>query len=176
MMWWHWWFMAASFSVCFGPSAGDVRPNAFPSLVPSSLPRPGLWFLTWFSHVQNIAGPPACDDSFHCFFLCPCWTFRAGGSDVWDGEVRLKDSLAIYWPAWEQRLDVWVYWFPARNLWVIQSRQESIEIFFCCCCWKAFKNVLLLRQTENPSLINKALLLNKTAKDTSFNISCVQSV
>lgn len=98
-------------------------------LVPSSPPRPGLWFLTWFSHVQNIAGPPACDDSLHRFLLCPCWTFRAGGSDVWDGEVRLKDSLAIYWPAWEQRLDVWVYWFPARILWVIRSRQESIEIF-----------------------------------------------
>lgn len=134
MMWWHWWFMAASVSVCFGPSAGDVCPNTFPSLVPSSVPssppRTGLWFLTWFSHVQNIAGPTACNDSFHCFLLCPCWTFRAGGSDVQDGEVRFKDSLAIYWPAWEQRLDVWVYWFPARILRVIQSRQESIEIFF----------------------------------------------
>lgn len=71
--------------------------------------------------------------------------------------------VGIYWPVFDHRLtcDLLV----SSKLF---SRQQETIKSFCC-----IQNVHWLRQTVNSGLINKALLLNKTGKDTRLSTHCV---
>lgn len=82
-----------------------------------------------------------------------------------------KESLAIYWPVWEQRLMCGLLVSSkdpvSHSVQARADRNPFVEMH---------SKSLFLWCTDNSGLINKALLLNKTVKDVSFNILCAQSV
>lgn len=76
--------------------------------------------------------------------------------------------LHMYWPVWEQRLMCGL--LVSSKDTVSHSVQTRADMNLFC-----FKNVLLLLLwAASSDLINKALFLNKTSKDGSFNIFRVQ--
>lgn len=118
-----------------------------------------------------ITGHPPCDDMINHFlhieqllnsYICE--------NDGWKRKVGAK-KVSLYTGQCGNKDWCVGYWFPARILWVIQSRQELIEIILL----KRIQNVLVLRWADNSGLINKALLLNKTVKDTRLSTYCVPS-
>lgn len=163
MMWWHKWFIAVSVSVCsvIHPEICIPRPFIFSS--------PYSAFMTWFKCVQISLG-------LHRVMIwsiissMPLLNSYICKNDWWKRKVGLKKVL-LYTVQCGNKDWCVGYWFPARTLWVIQSRQELIKILLLKC----IQNVLSLQWTDNSGLINKALLLNKTVKDTCLSTYCVPS-
>lgn len=173
MMWWNKWFMAVSVSVCsvVHPEIWVPRLCIFSSPY-SSRHRLHLWHglnmfkYHWASNVWwfDQPFPPR-----HCWTVCENLS-QICENDGWKRKVGVK-KVSLYTGQCGNKDWCVGYWFPARILWVIQSRQEQIEILLL----KRIQNVLLLRWTDNSGLINKALLLNKTVKDTCLSTYCVSS-
>lgn len=153
MMWWHKWFMAVSVSVCSVvlPEICVLRPfyfqfplffktlSAFVTRFKCVQISPGLRRVMIWSAVSSV---PLLNS-----YICE--------DDGWKRKVGVK-KVSLYTGQCGNKDWCVGYWFPARILWVIQSRQELIEILLLKRIW----NVLLLRWTDNSGLINKALLLN----------------
>lgn len=140
MMWWHKWFMAVSVSVysVIPPEICVQRPFIFPSSY-SSRHCLHLWHglnvfkYHWASNVMiwsTISSAPLLDS-----YICE--------NDGWKRKVGVKKVLLYTGQCGNKDWCVG-YWFPARILWVIQSRQEPIEILLLKRIW----NVLLLRLTR----------------------------
>lgn len=113
--------------------------------------------------------PSSCDDLISHFLRAIVEQFE---NDGWKTKVGVKKVLLYTGQCGNKDWCVG-YWFPARILWVTQSRRELIEMLLL----KRIQNVPLLRWTDNSGLINKALLLNKNnERHTSLNILCARSV
>lgn len=139
MVWWHKWFMAVSVSVSsvIHPDNCFQRPVISSSLHSS---KKLSAFVAWHESV------------FKYHRATPCvmiWAFRFAG------KMEERKSC-IYWPVWEQTVDVWVPGFQHRSS---ESPNTGKEWYKC------FPNVLALCCSRISGLINKALLLNKREED-----------
>lgn len=148
-MWWHKGFMASSDSV-----HPHIWVRTFHTRSHSSTRHrlPVMWFENKFRYRRRVA------DLFPFASHVVGWKEKS-----WTGVLRMNR------PVWEQRLMCGL--LVSNKDPVSHSVQTRADTNLFC-----FQNVLLLllRWTASSDFINKALFLNKTLKDGSFNIFRVQ--
>lgn len=135
MMWWHKWFMTVSVSVSsvVHPEICVPRPFIFTSPYSS---RHCLHLWHGFLCVQISLGlqrlmiwSTVSSEPLLNSYICE--------NDVWKRKVGVK-KVSLYTGQCGNKDWCVGYWFPARILWVIQSRQELIEILLLKCIQKVF--------------------------------------
>lgn len=164
-MWWHKWFMAVSVSVC-----SVVHPEIFYFQFPRIPPRDIVCVCDMAAACSNITG--RYDVMIRsAISSMPLLNSHICENDGWKRKVGVK-KVSLYTGQCGNK--DWCVGLlvsskdPVSHS--VQARADRNPF-----SWKRIQNVLLLRWTDHSGLINKALLLNKTVKDTRLSTCCVPS-